>query len=322
MISKTMITAKFSILICLGLFLILILANTSAAHDITAPEVIDKDPKDKEVDVAIDIDIEVAFSEPMQAVITEEAFSVSPENSDEIIAGEIDWFGTTLIFTPTSKLESGTTYHINISSDARDLIGNNLVKNYTWSFSTVAGEKNKGKNDDSSFNWEVWEPIVTVITILGTAIVAFIGFYKLRLKRSQLRRYIGKLDELYEKFRKDPYVCEHKLNQLKESLKIKFRRGEMEENHYLIMDKKIDDYLSEVRYRKTLTKPKIVKGVEGEILQELEKTVDDKKGIRMEPAGLDEGGDQPRPERTDKPQKPPKRQKTSKRPPGPKIIPD
>jgi hypothetical protein len=277
------ITITAIIFVLLSMFLLLIPSTISDSTDefnptyessntrSRAPEIDGVEPKNNNLDVPVDTWIIVVFTNDMQILPTQAAFSILPD-----AAGEFEWpTARTLVFKPKpNKLGSKTPYTVTIKTDAINQDGENLMANYTWSFTTGEDQNdNSGSNNNEEDWWKTWEPILTGGTIGGTAVAALVGFVSLRKKRSQLRKYISRLDDIYDKYRKDPYVCEHKLSQLKESLKVKFRRGDMVENHYLIMDKKIDDYLNTMRYRKTLTKPKIVKGPEKEIRKELEKSL-------------------------------------------------
>lgn len=299
------VTPKVTILIIFFIFLNLILIlpySTVAAQDSKNPTVVFNSPKGE--NVKVDIVIEVTFSKRMQQLKTEQAFSVQPT-----VTGSFGWNDRNLTFNPDSALDPSTTYFVTISNETVDLDGNHLVS-FGWQFKTESGEKDKGSTEGDW--WKTWEPIVTVLTIVGTAVVALVGYWSLRKKRSKLRTYIGKLDDVYNEHRKDPYLCEHKLSQLKEALKIKFRRGEMEENHYLILDKKIDDYLGDVRFRKTLSKPAIVKNVEKEIQSELKKKMVDNKDLGRAEERADKDLEKEKEAEGEKPKKPPK----------PKIIPD
>jgi hypothetical protein len=206
-------------------------------------------------DIPINAKIEVIFSERMQQTETEQAFTIIPETE-----GFFTWLKNNLTFTPDPDIQLifNTHYQVIISTAAKNLAGENLDREYHWNFTTVKDEKNEGK-EDNNLGWDVLEPIVTGATIIATAIVAMIGFYKLRKKRSQLRKYIDKLDKTYNKYKYDPRLCERNLRSLKESLKVKVKRGEVEEYHYIILDKKIDDYLEEFKTKKTSSKPRIVK---------------------------------------------------------------
>ncbi len=265
-------------------------------------------------DVSVDKEktkIIITFQDRMMQKETENAFSIKPETP-----GSYKWNDRNLTFSPNINLAPETTYVVEISKSAKNINGVNLVNNFSWSFRTAKNTVKNNDNEDNGgiYRWSFWEPIVTGLTIIGTVSFALFGIWKLRKRRSKLKDYITRLDDVYDKYRKDPYVCEHKLTQLKESLKIKFKSGEMEENHYLIMDKKIDDYLTNIRYRKKLTKPKIIGGPEGEIREELEKQLmGNDNGVDIEPEQDKE---------SDLESKAPPTKKSKKKKSLPKIIPD
>ncbi|MCP4145446.1 MAG: hypothetical protein GY752_09215, partial [bacterium] len=56
------------------------------------------------------------------------------------ITGTVSSSGTAATFTPNSALESNKTYTATITTGAKDLDGNHLQANYTWSFTTKGGE--------------------------------------------------------------------------------------------------------------------------------------------------------------------------------------
>lgn len=286
-------------LISSGLLLTLLFSTSNSAASRT-PEIIFASPQDTE-NVALNAEIVITFNERMRQVETEQAFSITPH-----IDGEISLLDKKLTFTPGTNFEPGIEYTYRISTSAQNLTGENLAEEQSWSFTTVRGNENGNKVDDKSETWwDVWEPVITGGTIIATGLGVFIGFYSLRRKRRKLGKYIQKLDNTYNEYRKDPHICEHKLNQLKEWLKIKVGRGKLDEYHYLILDKKIDDYLAEVRYRKTLTKPKVISGVEKEIQEQLKKKAKDQTQDKT----LEEKEDKierPTPNAPPKPKKPPK----------------
>ena len=272
-------------------------SNTAASR---APEILFASPKDRE-DVPLNAEIVITFNEDMRQAETEQAFSITPH-----IEGKISLLDKTVTFTPHPNFEPGIRYTYRISTSAQNLAGENLAEEQSWSFTTVTINENDNQVDNKKDTWwDKWEPIITGGTIIATALGVLIGFYSLRRKRRKLGKYIQKLDNTYNEYRKDPHICEHKLNQLKEWLKIKVGRGKLDEYHYLILDKKIDDYLAEVRYRKTLAKPKVIAGVEKEIQEELKKKTNDQTQEKT-PERKEDRKEQPTPKAPPKPKKPPK----------------
>jgi hypothetical protein len=274
--------------------LLLALGSSVASRQNDPPVISKMYPDDNEDDIDVNDDIEITFNKRMAKSETETAFSISPNEN-----GEFSWQNDfTLVFKPNSPLKYESEYTITISTAAKSENGLNLTEEVAWNFITEAKVENNDNKDDDW--WKTWEPIVTVATVLGTAVAAGIGYYRIRKKRGQLRKYMVKIDSTYDEHRKDPQTCENRLVSLKEWLKVKVKQGMVDEYHYLILDKKIDDYLHDIRFRKSLPKPKIIKGVEKDIQAELEKKMKEHK------------------QETEKPEK----SKEPKKPPRPKIIAD
>ncbi|MCP4345626.1 MAG: Ig-like domain-containing protein, partial [Desulfobacterales bacterium] len=85
--------------------------------------------------VSVDSSVIVTFSEPMKSsAITTATFSVS--NGTDNIAGTVTYDGTTGAFNPSENLGYNTVYTASVTTAAKDLAGNPLENDYTWSFTT------------------------------------------------------------------------------------------------------------------------------------------------------------------------------------------
>jgi hypothetical protein len=190
--------------------------------------------------VPIDSDIIITFSEVMIMNVTESAFSITPH-----VQGKFEWpgmTGTTLIFKPDLPLNYSREYTVTISADAKDLAYNNLEIKFEQSFLTQSGKEEAEK----SF-WDVWEPIITGLTVLASITVFLIGFLSIRRKRSKLRRYMERIEVTFNEHKMNPQKCKKELISLREFIKAEVTRGKLEESHFLILDKKIDDHLMELK---------------------------------------------------------------------------
>ena len=81
------------------------------------------------------------------STITTATFAVSGSGN---IAGTVTYSGTTATFTPTTDLDYNTTYTATITTGAKDLAGNALETDYTWSFTTLSDSSNGGTNGGDS----------------------------------------------------------------------------------------------------------------------------------------------------------------------------
>jgi hypothetical protein len=76
--------------------------------------------------------IEVDFSEDVNRDTAQHAFSITPQ-----VAGSFHWQGRKLIFTPSAKLPTSTTYQVQEGAGVEDLSGNKQGGSTQISFTTV-----------------------------------------------------------------------------------------------------------------------------------------------------------------------------------------
>ncbi|MBF0408091.1 MAG: Ig-like domain-containing protein [Candidatus Riflebacteria bacterium] len=110
--------------------------STGVAPDTTLPTVTSTDPVNAETNVAVNKKIAVTFSEGMDsATINSSTFTVAGPGGT-LVAGTVTNVGVVAYFTPSSNLPFNSTYTATITTGAKDLAGNALGSNYTWTFST------------------------------------------------------------------------------------------------------------------------------------------------------------------------------------------
>lgn len=110
------------------------------------PLVVSTSPTNLAVNVPLEQVVTVTFNEAMNpSTIGPNAFDLSsPGNSSGrqqgSIAGELRYDAATFAmkFTPSQKLSPNTTYTGRVNTSAKDMTGNALQVDYTWSFSTNA----------------------------------------------------------------------------------------------------------------------------------------------------------------------------------------
>ena len=76
--------------------------------------------------------ITVTFSEAMNHISVESAFSTSPS-----IAGSFSWSGNNMTYIPGSNLAYSQTYNVTVGTDAMDIAGNHMSAQYEWNFTTM-----------------------------------------------------------------------------------------------------------------------------------------------------------------------------------------
>jgi hypothetical protein len=111
--------------------------TTASASDLVAPTVISVVPLNSATSVATNSKPTVTFSEAMNpSTITSASYTL--KQGTTTVAGTVSYTGTTATFTPTNVLTGGTGYTATITTVAKDISGNALASNYSWSFTTVA----------------------------------------------------------------------------------------------------------------------------------------------------------------------------------------
>jgi hypothetical protein len=248
--------------------------TTKSDEDITLPTVLDYSPEGSEV--SVNTEISIIFSVFMEDKDTKNAFSIeSNDPNDDDIVGVFQWDRYTLKFKPDPRLEYDTMYTVRMNTTAKGIDGRYLDKEVEWQFITEAAPK---KSDTDMGSWTFWEPIVTGLTILATFLLALFGFVKLRKKRNKLRDYLEQIDSTFNEYNENIQICEQELITLRDAIKREVAEGKLEEAHFLILDKKIDDYLKDMRSSGTVPGAKankmtaleeFVEGLEDELEKEV-----------------------------------------------------
>jgi hypothetical protein len=102
---------------------------------LTAPTVTSTDPGVSAIGVALNHLIMINFSEEMDpATITSLTFTLNQGSAS--VSGAVTYAGTTAIFTPSANLVASKIYTGMVTTDARNMTGNALEVNYTFSFTT------------------------------------------------------------------------------------------------------------------------------------------------------------------------------------------
>jgi len=128
-----------AIYVFLGLMISVLAAGCSdnggdtVAPDTAPPEITATYPTEGAADVAVDIVIAASFSEEMDRWgFSEESFVVSGG-----VTGALQYGNKTISLTPSEPLAYEQEYTVVITDSVRDLAGNNIDSNYSWSFTTM-----------------------------------------------------------------------------------------------------------------------------------------------------------------------------------------
>jgi hypothetical protein len=109
---------------------------TFTTEDKTPPAVISTLPLDSAINVLVNTNLTVTFSEEMDALtITTVTFKLEGPGTTPV-EGVVTCVGTTAIFNPTNDLAGSTLFTATITTGAKDLAGNAIESDYVWTFTT------------------------------------------------------------------------------------------------------------------------------------------------------------------------------------------
>ncbi len=108
--------------------------------DTTSPNVVSTNPTDKTEGIPLDAVITATFNEDVVEASLTTSFTL--ETGGTPVPGSVTYNSSTqtATFTPDSNLSSFTDYTATITTDVEDLAGNQMADNYTWNFTTGAGD--------------------------------------------------------------------------------------------------------------------------------------------------------------------------------------
>jgi hypothetical protein len=132
---------NYSMMWLIPLLLVVIIAGCENRMGITStpviksPTVSSTDPVNSATDVALNQKISATFSWAMDgSTITTSTFTLMQGTTP--VPGFVSYKGTTATFAPTNSLDPNTLYTVSIATGVKDLAGNALATNYTWSYIT------------------------------------------------------------------------------------------------------------------------------------------------------------------------------------------
>ena len=114
---------------------------TAAVADTTRPTVTATVPAAGATNVATNTGISATFSKDMNAAtISATSFTVTNTTLGTAVAGSVSYVAAsrTAVFTPDTPLPANTSFTATVTTGATDLIGNALVSDFVWTFTTAA----------------------------------------------------------------------------------------------------------------------------------------------------------------------------------------
>jgi len=111
--------------------------NLNTTGDTTAPSVLSTSPANASIDVALNSNITVNFSENMKPETITSA-NLILATGDSVIPAAVTYAGSVASLNPTVDLAYNTLYVVTVTNSVKDLAGNSPLSNTVWSFTTLA----------------------------------------------------------------------------------------------------------------------------------------------------------------------------------------
>ena len=116
---------------------------TGGGADTTAPTITARTPAPGATGIAVSVSPTATFSEPMNpATLTTSTFTLVKQGTSTPVAASVSYAGQVATLDPTANLEAAATYTATVkggAAGAKDVAGNALAADSTWTFTTAAG---------------------------------------------------------------------------------------------------------------------------------------------------------------------------------------
>ncbi len=121
---------------------VVFVSNNSTAP----PRVISTQPASGATGVNIGISLSAGFSEPMDSTTINSSAFTLVDSSSNPVAGTVSYVSSSasLVFTPTTDLLSQTTYTATVKGTVKDIFGNAMGSDFSWTFTTSQAPANSG----------------------------------------------------------------------------------------------------------------------------------------------------------------------------------
>jgi len=90
--------------------------------------------------------------------------------------------------------------------------------------------------------------VATLLAIVGS-LIGIASYHKSNKRRKKFFEYVVKIDNVYKSYRGNLQTAEAELHKIKTALVEDFRKGAVDEGNYITLEKKIGDYLADIRVK-------------------------------------------------------------------------
>ncbi len=118
--------------------LLLVWVSPAVGADTTKPRAQAYSPPAGSANVSVDVEPWVRFDEPIdEATLTAATFYIHPAAGGAALPATISYGSNKAILSPASSLQDGVTYEVVVTTGIKDLAGNPLESEWSWTFGVV-----------------------------------------------------------------------------------------------------------------------------------------------------------------------------------------
>jgi hypothetical protein len=191
--------------------------------------------------------IEPITKNPKVAVDQSLKFSVSAEDPDKEDDLIIKWY-----FDDVDSGQTGSSYaYLGKSAD----LGRHEVKvevtdgfgsvDYSWNI-TVSKKATEAREEIAGLSVDMWGLILAVISAIAAIMMFLLGFIRMNKKKGRLKQYMDEIESIMDS-EKSARGKELELKELMRKIKNEFSEGMIIENHYLILEREVNNAVGDIR---------------------------------------------------------------------------
>jgi hypothetical protein len=175
-------------------------------------------------------------------------FSISATDPDVEDKIAIKWYFDNIL--DSSQMGSSYAYvakseHIGERKVKVEVTDEAETVEYIWNVTVEEQVEEEGESLlGQSYDW--WGLVMAIISGIVAIFVGLFGIIKMRKKKSKLKEYMEKIEEI-TKSDIDPRDKELELKELKNQIRNEFSQEMIVENHYIILEREIDNAIGDIR---------------------------------------------------------------------------
>jgi hypothetical protein len=213
--------------------------NVSVTDDNRPPTITIQTPEGKK-------DIDITTLESQEFIIITDDVDAEDEELDitwylddhEVLTGEDRY-----VYQPSDTSAGGHEVSVEVT-DGKDIITE------SWNITVTKEEKEvKLEGDKETIagqSLDFWGLLIAIISGIAAAVMFLFGMLRVKRKKGKLKEYMDKIEAIKESDERASGK-EKELTDLKKQVKHEFSEGTVSENHYIILEREIDDALGDVR---------------------------------------------------------------------------